>query len=62
MLVWRTEPDGKGGTLFKSEVYFRWRGLVMRHLSAPMMTKLLDESLQNLQREFGGAGGRTRRV
>lgn len=62
VLVWRTDPDGGGGTLFKSQVYFNWRGVIMRHLAAPMMTKLLDESVRNLQREFGGAGGKAKRV
>lgn len=62
VMVWRTEPDGRGGTLFRSQVYFHWRGLLMRHLSAPMMARLLNESGRNLQKHFGGLGGEVRAV
>jgi uncharacterized protein YndB with AHSA1/START domain len=62
VLVWRTEPDGRGGTLFKAQVYFHWRGGILRYLSAPMMTRLLNESARNLQKRFGGAGGEMRAV
>jgi hypothetical protein len=60
--VWRTELDGRGGTLFTSHVYFHWRGVLMKHLSAPMMARLLNESARNLQKRFGGAGGVARAV
>lgn len=55
-------PDGDGGSLFTIRVHFEWRGLLMRHLAVRMMPMMLNMGFDNLRREFGGRGGKMRRV
>lgn len=55
-------PDGGGGSIFTIRVHFEWRGLLMRHLAVRMMPMMLNMGFANLRREFGGQGGKMRRV
>jgi uncharacterized protein YndB with AHSA1/START domain len=56
------ENDGRGGSIFTLRVYFNWRGVLMRRMSALMMPMTLNKALANLQRELGGKGGKMRRI
>ena len=48
------------GTRFTWQQYFNFKGLVMRHIFAQMMSGMMTRGMEQLQREFGGQGGRMR--
>lgn len=56
------EPHGNGGSKFTWRAHFDWQPGPMRFMAARMMPMMLNTGLANLQKQYGGKGGKFRRV
>jgi uncharacterized protein YndB with AHSA1/START domain len=61
-IVFLVKPHGAGGSQFIFRTYFDWKPGLMRHMAARMFPMMLNMGLANLRKQFGGKGGKMRRV
>ena len=62
LAVMTLAPNGRGGTTFTWNHYFKLKGLMMRFMFPTMMLGMMNMGLNTLVKRFGGQGGRIRKV